>query len=124
MNIMEAIAAADKLCNNMLEESMKKAWLSELDGRIYYEIMQPYGQRGDFTGYQTKSSDTELLVPYPYDSLYVAYLQMEIARYNFEIPRYENARIVFNERLDAFRRWWNRTHKTKSVNIRFPIRRY
>lgn len=125
MKIMEAIAAADQLCNNMIGEPIKRAWLSELDGRIYYEIMQPCGASGDFSGYDDITpSDTELLIPYPYDSLYVTHLQMEIARHNSEIPRYENARIVFNERLEAFRRWWVRTHEIKSPTIRFPLRRY
>ena len=59
MKIMEAIAAADQLSNNMIGEPIKRAWLSELDGRIYYEIMQPCEASGDFSGYDdTTPSDT------------------------------------------------------------------
>lgn len=125
MKIMEAIAAADKLSNNMIDETIKKQWLSDLDGRIYYEIMHPMGASGDFSGYAADASiDTELIVPYPYDALYITYLQKEIARHNSEIPKYENARILFNEQMEAFRRWWIRTHDTKTPTIRFPVRRF
>lgn len=125
MKIMEAISAADKLCNNVIDETIKRRWLSELDGRIYFEIMHPNGKEGDFAGYTDHAADdTVLLVPYPYDALYISYLQKEIARSNSEIPRYENARIVFNEQLESFRRWWIRTHETPSPKIHFPTRRF
>ena len=124
MTIIQAITAADGLRNNAVNGEIKRAMLSELDGRIFYEIIQPYGDAGEFVGYTDQTpSDTELLVPHPYDSLYKAYLEQEIARISGEMARYNNVRIVFNERLEAFRRWYVRTHTPHTPRITFPTRR-
>ena len=123
MTINEAIAAVDGLRNNQIPEDVKRAMLSELDGRIYREVIAP--ESVDFTGYNAETnSETVLLVPYPYDGLYVNYLEMEIARINAEMPRYNNAAIVFNEKYAAYKRWYNRTHTRPSAGIVFPTRRY
>lgn len=122
MTINEAIAAVDGLRNNQIPEGVKRAMLSELDGRIYREVIAPNSI--DFTGYNAETEgETELLVPYPYDGLYVNYLEMEIARINAEMPRYNNAAIVFNEKYAAYKRWYNRTHTKPSAGIVFPTRR-
>lgn len=122
MTINEAITAADGLRNNQIAEDVKRAMLSELDGLIFREVIDPNGT--DFTGYnQETDSGTTLLVPFPYDGLYVSYLEMEIARINAEMPRYNNAAIRFNEKYSAFKRWYNRTHPRPSAGIVFPTRR-
>lgn len=125
MTIGEAIAAADQISTNLIAQNTKKQWLSELDGRIYNEIIDPYGKNKEFKGYTSSSaSTTKLLVPYPYDSIYVIYLEQEIALRNAEIARYNNARTVFNERLEAYRRWYIRMNRQDTPNISFPVRRY
>ncbi len=125
MTINEAIAAADQNSNNLINKSTKRRWLSELDGRIFYEILYPRADKGGFSGYDDKTPvDQPLLVPYPYDSIYVTYLEKEIARRNSEIVRYNNASVVFNEQMEALRRWHARTHKQNTFNITFPMRRY
>ncbi|MEE1356833.1 MAG: hypothetical protein UHG68_04625 [Clostridia bacterium] len=122
MTINEAIAAADGLRNNQISADIKRAMLSELDGRIYREVMDPIGN--DFNGYNADTDEaTQLLAPFPYDGLYVTYLEMEIARINGEMPRYNNAAIRFNEKYEAFKRWYNRTYPRKSAGIVFPTRR-
>lgn len=126
MTIREAIAEANSLSNNLIDEGLKIKWLSKLDGRIYYEIIAPNEKEGAFIGYSNETpSDTNLLVPYPWDSLYVSHLEMEIAKVNADNVRYANARIMFNELYDAYSKWYVRTHKdSTSPNITFPIRRY
>lgn len=122
MTINEAISMADGLRNNQVAKEIKRAMLSELDGRIYREVIEPYGS--DFTGYNAETdSGTILIVPYPYDGLYATYLEMEIARINGEMPRYNNAAVLFNEKYSAFKRWYNRTHPKPSAGIVFPTRR-
>ena len=126
MTIQEAIAEANSLSNNLIDEALKIKWLSELDGRIYYEIIAPNAKSGAFKEYtQNTPSDTELIVPHPWDSLYVSYLEMEIARVSADNVRYANSRILFNDRYGAFSSWYVRTHKDdSSPNISFPVRRY
>ena len=139
MTINEAIAAVDGLRNNQIPEDVKRAMLLELEGRIYCEVINPVPRKPHhhhhdehcchdhehIHGFHNKNRDSEqLVVPYPYDGLYVNYLEMEIARINAEMPRYNNAAIVFNEKYAAYKRWYNRTHTRPSAGIVFPTRRY
>ncbi|MBQ8140617.1 MAG: hypothetical protein IJ038_02860 [Clostridia bacterium] len=124
MTIDKAIIEADELRGNMLGKRVKRNLLSELDGRIYYELFEPQSSEG-FSGYGDETpGDTELLVPYPYDRLYVLYLDGEICRLSGDTVKYNNSRILFNEMYDAFTRWYHRNRKKEFPNIRFPMRRY
>ena len=125
MTIIQAISGVDGLQSNMIPEEVKIALLSELDGKIYYDVMYPYASPGDFVGYDGQTpTDTELLAPYPYDSLYTAYLAQEIHRINGETVKYNNASTVFNEKYSTFLRWYTRTHSYDTPKIKIPMRRY
>lgn len=124
MTIYDAIAHADELRNNKIDEPIKVGMLSELDGRIDREIIRPYGETGAFIGYNADDLDRELLAPYPYDSLYVTYLEAEICRLNGEMQKYNAARSIFAEKYEAFRAWYVRTHTYNTPNVKFPTRRY
>lgn len=127
MTIDQAIKSADKLKNNLIDEGIKVRLLSELDGRIYSEITNPYAETA-FNGYGDDTPrSTELLVPYPYDGLYVTFLEKEICRINNEIPKYNGLAEIFNESYEAFKLWYVRTHKIttpETPKITFPMRRY
>ena len=125
MTIYEAISKADEQRNNTIDETIKVGILSELDGRIHREVVSPYGNAGFFMGYdETTPSDTALLAPYPYDALYVPYLEAEICRLNGEIQKYMTAREIFNDKYKAFKAWYVRNHAYKTPQITFPRRRY
>ena len=125
MTIEKAIAEANSLSNNLIDPALKREWLSRLDGRIYYEILHPSADEKEFKGYTPDTDpDTELLVGYPWDSLYVTYLEMECARVSADGARFANARMTFNETYNSFLKWHNRTNVTESPKIDIPIRRY
>lgn len=125
MTLGEAITAADALRRNILPEELKVRMLSELDGKIYYGLIFPDAADGEFTGYTSETaSDTQLLVPYPYDALYIPYLEAEICRINGETARYNSARTVFEEKYGEYADRLVRTHKCASPDIRIPVRRY
>lgn len=125
MTVGEAITAADAIRKNMISEELKLKMLSELDGKLYYGLIAPEAADGEFTGYTSQTaSDTQLLVPYPYDALYVPYLEAEICRLNGEVARYNSARTVFEEKYGEYADRLVRTHKYATPNIRIPVRRY
>lgn len=64
-------------------------------------------------------ADTLLLAPYPYDNIYLYYLEMQIDYYNSEIDKYNNAKAMFDEAYSAFRNFWNRTHLPKPTYNRY-----
>lgn len=122
MTIFEAISKADEFRNNRIEAAVKIAMLSELDGRIYAEVIEGTNA---FEGYnESTPMDTELIVPYPYDALYISYLESEICRISGEMSKYAIARSIFAEKYESFKAWYIRSHEYNKPNIKIPVRRY
>lgn len=122
MNLGEAINGINKLKPNGYDQSQKIAWLSTLDGIIKKEIIDTHegGENIEFNGYDEKTNLlTELLVPAPYDDIYIRYLEMQIDYANGEYGKYNNSKVMYNEIFSAFKRHYNRTHKPKSVRFKF-----
>jgi len=118
VNINEAITRADALKGNDFDRSDKVAWLSELDHKIYEEIVKTHegGEDVVFEGYTAESpADTELLADRAYAELYPAWLCAQIDLHNSEIAKYNNSITQFNALFQAFSRWYNRTHMPKST---------
>lgn len=112
MTIGEVISRVDELSPSQYSNEQKLRWLTNLDGKIYEEIVKTHRDpiRETFTAYT--GTQAELLVPFPYaEDLYVFYLQAMIALQNAEDGKYEQMRVVYNEALEAFENWYNRTHE-------------
>lgn len=110
MTIREAIDRADALKPNACTEYEKVNWLNELDGKIFVEVMQPNEGTPEFHGYTVDSDkDTVLLVPAPYDDLYISWLHSMIDFSNREIVSYNNTLALFNAKYSDFKNYWNRT---------------
>lgn len=88
MTIAEAVNQADKLCpNTTFSMNEKIAWLNRLDKQIKLEIMDAREGAPAFAGYTEKTPNTqELLVPSPYDELYIHYLQSQMLLYTGALP--------------------------------------
>ena len=122
MNISGAITSINALKPNGYDQAQKIKWLSNLDGIIKSEIIDTYegGEDVSFSGYTEETNLlTELLVPAPYDDIYIRYLEMQIDYANGEYGKYNNSKIMYNEIFSAFKRHYNRTHKAKSVSLKF-----
>ena len=122
MKISEVIAAVEELRGSEATPEEQTRWLSRLDQRIKLEVLDRYegSENLVFEGYtEDTSGDTELLVPAPYDELYLYHLEAEIHYRNEEMTRYNIAITRFNELYEAFRKHYNRTHSAKSVKIRY-----
>lgn len=143
MTIQECINRVDSVKPNQYSIEDKVRWLSYLDGSIQKEIFDRYEQppeeketkiiityvdetAGDtteepteetkeFTGYSPDRLTDELLVPFPYDELYVAYLKAKIDEENGETARYNNSAATFNGMLQDFQKAYHRDHMPKSV---------
>ena len=123
MTILEAITRADLIRPNELDPAVKLRWLSTLDGQIHAELLTAHaGSPEDFRGYdgETELQSTELLVPQPYDELYLRYLLMRIDLENGELDRYNNEAAVFNRLWQSCAGRYTRTHRPKGVEcLRF-----
>lgn len=122
MTIIEAINGIDSLKPNSYPQQDKVRWLSILDGTIKTEIIDTHeGAEGViFNGYEDVNLfDTVLLVPAPYDDIYIKWLEAQIDYANGETAKYNNSMVMYNTAYTAFERYYNRTHMPKGKSIKF-----
>ena len=107
MKIGQAISQTRKLSGNAVEDATLCRWLSELDGRL----MLDFYKGGEWMSYSLPDDeDHELLVPFPWDELYVHYLEAMVYYSNGEFERYRNSYEMYNKKELDFRQWYARTH--------------
>ena len=113
MKIIEAITRLDALKFNTYTQSDKVEWLSRLDNMVKKHIIDTHeGAEGvTFTGYDDNTDpQTELLVPVPYDEMYLRWLEAQIDYHNGEYDKYNNAIIMFNTAYEAYQAFYTRNH--------------
>lgn len=110
MTVKDAIDLIDSNKPNLYTEEMKVRWLDILDSQIHNDIIKTHK---DWDGEEYERigalSDT-LIVPFPYDDLYIDYLKMKIDEENGDVTRYNNSRVMFNSSYDNFERFYNKNH--------------
>lgn len=79
-------------------------------------------QEEDFKGYTIETDPgTELLVPFPYDEMYIWWLASKVDWQNMEMDKYNNDRTLFNNAYDTMSDWYTRTHMPKQRTREFRI---
>ena len=122
MKIIEAITKIDSLKHNTYSEMDKVGWLSRLDHMVKKHIIDTHegGEEVTFTGYDDSTNlQTELLVPAPYDEVYLRWMEAQIDYYNGEYERYNNAIDLFNTAYEGYQNYYNRTHMPKGKKLKF-----
>lgn len=122
MTLIEAISQVNVAKPNGYTQSEKTRWLSILDGTVKAEIIDTHeGAEGiAFDGYDDNTDiQTELLIPYPFDDIYVRWLEMQIDYTNGEYSKYNNSKTMFNEAYSAFENYYNRHHMPIGKKFKF-----
>ena len=122
MTINEAIYRIDSLKPNGYSMPEKVKWLSTLDGIIKEAIIDTHEdyEAVTFNGYDENTSmTTMLLVPAPYDDIYLRWLEAQIDYANNEYDKYNNSITVYNAVFSNFERYYNRTHMPLGKKIRY-----
>ena len=122
MKINEAINRLDALKFNTYDQSEKIDWLSRLDSMVKKQIIDTHegSDAVSFGGYTDDTPlDTVLLVPAPYDEVYLRWLEAQIDYHNGEYDKYNNAIIMFNTAFEAYAAYYNQKHKPVSRGRRF-----
>jgi hypothetical protein len=114
MTVMGAINQLNAVKPNGYGQSEKIKWLSTLDGIVKAEIIDTHEGASDnaknFKGYTNNSLMAELLIPAPYDDIYIKWLEAQIDYANGEYGKYNNSISMYNAAYDAFSKYYNRTH--------------
>ena len=121
MKIIEAIQKVDALKPNNYSQEDKIKWLSTLDGIIKNEIIDTHegADKVEFNDYDTSSLETELIVPAPYDDIYIKWLEAQIDYHNGEIGKYSNSMTMYNTAYSAFERHYNRNNMPKGKSFKY-----
>ena len=122
MTIAEVISKVDSLKPNTYTPEDKVEWLSNLDARVKSQIIDAHEscEHLHFYGYDIDlDMETELLVPAPYDEMYLRWLEAMIDYHNSEDDRYNNAIILFNNAYEGYKKHYTRTHMPISKGNRF-----
>ena len=122
MTIIEVINQIDALKPNTYSQEDKIKWLSTLDGIVKREIIDTHegAEAVTFEGYNEETPhDTVLLVPAPYDEMYLRWLEAMIDYHNSEDSRYNNAIVLFNNAYEDYKSYYTRNHMPISKGSKF-----
>lgn len=119
MTINEAITMADELKPNMMQTAVKVRFLNEIEGKVHGEIIMTHAHEAEAETCPTYDNDTDpgtvMLVPAPYDMLYVYWLMAQIDHLNMEMEKYNNDRALFEDAWGNFADFWNRKNMPLSA---------
>ena len=111
MTLQQALDAFDRAFPNDFDRAERIRWLSELDGRVWDQILRHRNPALPMPVYDTQTpGDTELAIPQPYTGLYLLYSRMQADLAYGEVARYNNSARLFNTQLMELHRHWIRTH--------------
>ena len=122
MTIMEAINRIDAVKPNGYPQGEKIRWLNTLDRMVKSKIIDTHEGANAvvFDGYtEDTNHSTELLVPAPYDEMYLFWLESKIDYWNGETGRYNNSISMFNSVYVEYEKYYNRTHMPKGKKFKF-----
>ena len=119
MKINDVIAQTRALTRGKYEDAQLMEWLSQLDAKIYEDVLMHYEGHPTEPFQPYTDGETELIIPYVYSEVYKHYLDAKIYYSNGESLRYNAASQFFNEAYDDFKNWYGRTHTPLNTNITF-----
>lgn len=122
MTIIEAINQLDSLKHNTYSQDDKVRWLSRVDWMVKRHIIDTHAAADNvtFTGYDEMTDiNTELLIPAPYDEVYLRWLEAQIDYANGEYRKYNNAITMFNTAFEDFAKYYTRNNMPISHGQRF-----
>ena len=122
MKIIEAITQIDNFKHNTYSQADKVTWLSRLDAMAKRLVIDTHegADAVEFGGYGEQTDlHRELLIPEPFDQIYLRWLEAQIDYANGEIDRYNNAIELFNTEWGTWRNHYNQTHMPKGHKMRY-----
>lgn len=121
MTLKEAIERTDAMRPDPLPLSEKLRILDSVDRTVMNEIVLRHEHAEDtgFAGYTEAQTDKQLLVPPPYDELYIYALEARIYYACGELTRYNNSLATMQSIYESYRREYHRNHKPLRSDIKF-----
>ena len=107
--LQQALTRIDAICPNAWDETAKLLWLNECESMIQTRILGTAPEQCITYDADTDRS-TKLLVPAPFDRLYVYYVIAMCDYAAHETSHYTDSMMLFNAALDEYAKWYQRTN--------------
>lgn len=107
--LQQALTRIDAICPNAWDETAKLLWLNECESMIQTRILGTVPEQCITYDADTDRS-TKLLVPAPFDRLYVYYVIAMCDYAAHETAHYTDSMMLFNAALDEYAKWYQRTN--------------
>lgn len=108
MTVAEVIEQYNTERPNHIEDATKILWLKKCEHIILSDVVHLYDEANNYL--QDFDVDSELLVPEPYDDIYLHYLDQRIASANNDTRRYNVAIAAYNNALLSYQQFYRRTN--------------
>ena len=107
--LQQALTRIDAICPNAWDETAKLLWLNECESMIQTRILGVVPEQCITYDADTDRS-TALLVPAPFDRLYVYYVIAMCDYAAHETAHYADSMMLFNAALDEYAKWYQRAN--------------
>lgn len=107
--LQQALTRIDAICPNAWDETAKLLWLNECESMIQTRILGAAPEACITYDADTDRS-TALLVPAPFDRLYVYYVIAMCDYAAHETAHYADSMMLFNAALDEYAKWYQRAN--------------
>ena len=101
MTVEKAIAITDEIKENTQHEETKLAWINEVEGRIFCELLK--NDPSDFKPHI--SIEEELFLPEVYARIYILYLVSMVSFKNSDYEAYSRAMIEYENSFSEYARY-------------------
>lgn len=122
MTLAELIAYVDQIRPNAFDKDVETGWVTEIEHKVYDQVVSRAVDAGDFYGPYTYDKDAErtLLVDDAHKGVYVYYLLAQMDYTNMEIDRYNADVSMYQAAWDDFAAEYRRNHLPKSHEVTVP----
>ena len=114
MTIQQVLDQVDRRKANMMAREDKIAYLNEIENQIHREIIMTHEHTQEQETAPSYDDETDagtvLLIPVPYDKLYVFCILSQIDQDYQEADKYNNDRAQFETNYEEMSDWYTRTH--------------
>ena len=107
--LQQALTRIDAICPTAWDETAKLLWLNECESMIQTRILGVAPEQCITYDADTDRS-TALLVPAPFDRLYVYYVIAMCDYAAHETAHYADSMMLFNAALDEYAKWYQRAN--------------
>lgn len=122
MTLIEAIQRTDAIKPNTYSQSDKIRWLSTVDQTVKEQIVDKHegGEGVVFVAYTDETPlDTELLVPAPFEEIYLYWLSAQIDFWDREMGMFNNNMTMYTNAYNEYERHYRREHMPKARQFKF-----